>query len=285
MKTLHILLIAILSSCVQSEDEIYSTTEKNEDLIEQPNDSSSSITEVQPFADTLYNSAHLFVALCDNKYQAIAPVPERIGNGQNPKSNLYWGAGYGVKNYFLNKSSDWELIRSEFIDSTILERLILKHREHEFFLIADAYNGKEIYHATLDFLSSSAGLTKDTLVIRQDTIGIHGNAKMSAYIGHDGLMEFNIFEEFQNSDSLQRDVIVLACFSKLFFEPQLENSNTNKLVWTTGLMAPEAYTFHDALNSYLNGDSTEQVRTKAAEAYHQYQRCGINGARRLLVSN
>jgi hypothetical protein len=120
MKTLHILLIAVLSSCVLGEDEIDSITEKNEDLIEQPNDSTYSITEDQAFADTLYNSAHLFVALCDNKYQAIAPVPERIGNGQNPKSNLYWGAGYGVKNFFLNKSSDWELIRSEFIDSTIL---------------------------------------------------------------------------------------------------------------------------------------------------------------------
>ncbi|WP_176700834.1 hypothetical protein [Gilliamella sp. Fer4-1] len=35
---------------------------------------------------------HVLVALCDNKYQKIVPVPKAIGNGQDPKSNLYWGS-------------------------------------------------------------------------------------------------------------------------------------------------------------------------------------------------
>ena len=39
---------------------------------------------------------HVFVALYDNKYQGIIPVPQKIGNGQDPRLNLYWGAGYGV---------------------------------------------------------------------------------------------------------------------------------------------------------------------------------------------
>jgi hypothetical protein len=56
------------------------------------------------------------------------------------------------------------------------------------------------------------------------------------------------------------------------------------LVWTTGLMAPEAYTLHDALKAYLDGKSNEEIRNKAAEAYHKYQKCGLNAAKRLLVS-
>ena len=32
---------------------------------------------------------HVFVALCDNKYQGIVPVPKAIGNGQYPANNLY----------------------------------------------------------------------------------------------------------------------------------------------------------------------------------------------------
>lgn len=43
---------------------------------------------------------HVFVALCDNANQGIVPVPESLGNGQDPKSNLYWGAIYGLKSYF-----------------------------------------------------------------------------------------------------------------------------------------------------------------------------------------
>ncbi|MFQ1017926.1 hypothetical protein [Gilliamella sp. BG7] len=48
---------------------------------------------------------HVLVALCDNKYQKIAPVPKAIGNGQDPKNNLYWGAAYGFKTYFSKQKS------------------------------------------------------------------------------------------------------------------------------------------------------------------------------------
>jgi len=61
---------------------------------------------------------HVFVALCDNKYQGIVPVPASLGNGQNSKSNLYWGAAYGVKTYF-NKSSEWKLVESISIKQKI----------------------------------------------------------------------------------------------------------------------------------------------------------------------
>ena len=43
---------------------------------------------------------HIFVALCDNKYQGIVPVPKAIGNGQDHNNNLYWGALYGIRTYF-----------------------------------------------------------------------------------------------------------------------------------------------------------------------------------------
>ncbi|MGC6431949.1 MAG: hypothetical protein ACON5F_12965 [Jejuia sp.] len=35
---------------------------------------------------------HVYVALCDNINQGIVPVPAKLGNGQDPKNNLYWGA-------------------------------------------------------------------------------------------------------------------------------------------------------------------------------------------------
>ncbi len=41
--------------------------------------------------DSSIKVIHVFVALCDNKYQGIVSVPASIGNGQDPKTNLYWG--------------------------------------------------------------------------------------------------------------------------------------------------------------------------------------------------
>ncbi|MDR2238683.1 MAG: hypothetical protein LBE92_21425 [Chryseobacterium sp.] len=57
--------------------------------------------------DEKTKTIHVLVALCDNKYQGIVPVPEKIGNGQDPDQNLYWGAAYGVRTYF-KKSKEWK---------------------------------------------------------------------------------------------------------------------------------------------------------------------------------
>ena len=36
-------------------------------------------------------SIHVLVALCDNINQGIVPVPPQLGDGQDPRNNLYWG--------------------------------------------------------------------------------------------------------------------------------------------------------------------------------------------------
>jgi len=90
--------------------------------------------------DKKIKTIHILVALCDNKYQGIVPVPEKIGNGQDPYYNLYWGTAYGIKTYF-KKSKDWNLIESFKIDDLVLERIIFKHVSKEVYLVADAYDG------------------------------------------------------------------------------------------------------------------------------------------------
>lgn len=231
-----------------------------------------------------HKSIHIIVALCDNKYQGIVPVPKTIGNGQDPKNNLYWGTAYGIKTFF-KRSSDWTFLKQEKIDSLILERIVFKHKDKDFYLVADAYNGKYIKQATETFLRSSAGITKDTIQIKKQVIGINGNSQLVAYIGHDGLMDFMLHEKFINIDQKKRDVIILACYSKTYFQPHLQNAKVNPLVWTTGLMAPEAYTIHDAISGYLQNESNDQIRLRAAKAYHKYQKCGLKGAKNLLVTN
>ena len=42
---------------------------------------------------------HVSVALCDNASQGIVPVPAAIGDGNAPRTNLYWGASLGVKTW------------------------------------------------------------------------------------------------------------------------------------------------------------------------------------------
>lgn len=230
--------------------------------------------------DTSTKTIHAVVALCDNKYQGIVPVPVKIGNGQDPGNNLYWGCAFGVKTFFKN-SSQWKLLRQYKLNDTLMERLVFKNTKSNYYLVADAYNGKYIKESTVDFFKYCAGNKKDTLQVKGISIGIGGNAVLISYTGHDGLMDFSLNEKFENVDGKKRDAVILACISKSYFAAHLTQTKARPLLWTTGLMSPEAYTLHDALEAYMNAND---VRIAAAKAYSKYQKCSIKAAQNLLVS-
>ena len=228
---------------------------------------------------------HVFVALCDNVNQGIVPVPEAIGNGQDPYRNLYWGAGYGVKNYFNKKSKNWTLIKTiKNPVPNILERVVFKNTDHDAYLIADAYDGAKIKQSIIDFLHASSGHFSKTLIIDDKELSIGGNSDLVAYIGHNGLMDFGIDEKFTLNKKNDIDVIILACYSKHYFSPYLKAFNANPLVWTNGLMSPEAYTLKWAIDGWLENETDLQIVNRARKAYDHYQKCGIKGATNLLTT-
>lgn len=242
------------------------------------------LSTASPLAyDTTVTTIHVFVALCDNRYQGIVPVPAAIGNGQDPDNNLYWGCGFGIRTYF-NNSPQWTLVKKYPVDSIVLQRIVFKHKSANAYLVADAYNGKYIQQCTVDFLESCSGEKKDTLSIGNIRGGIYGHAKLVAYIGHNGLMDFTLTRSFKNRDHRKRDAIILTCISRSYFSPFLSVAKANPLLWTTGLMCPEAYTLHDALQSYLSNTSAESIRNSAAAAYSKFQKCSVKAARNLLVT-
>lgn len=246
---------------------------------------SRKVSTVCPLNKKNIRTVHVFVALCDNKYQGIVPVGKIIGNGQDPDNNLYWGCENGIRTYFKKKNSDWILLKKEKnISEYILERLLFKHKTQEVYLLADAYDGKHIKQTTLDFLNASSGRSPITYVHQADSLYFGGSSDLTSYIGHDGLMDFSIPVMEPSVDSSKRESIILACYSKKYFSPHLKAAGATPLVWTTGLMAPEAYTLHDALGEWVNNKNNEDVRTAAAKAYSRFQKCSIKASRNLLVS-
>ena len=226
---------------------------------------------------------HVFVALCDNENQGIVPVPSSLGNGQDPKSNLYWGAMFGVKSFFRYKSSDWQYLKSlGKVNTLILERIVFKHKTENAYLVADAYDGLYIKKCTENFLLASNGQNPEEILVNAQSINIGGKSNLVAYVGHDGLMEFDVNLEYVKVVSEPKNSIILACASKDFFSEQVKKAGAIPLLWTTNLMAPEAYTLEAAIKGWLKGESGNQVQERAAQAYNKYQKCGINGARNLF---
>jgi hypothetical protein len=231
---------------------------------------------------------HVFVALADNEHQGIVPVSPKLGNGEDAERNLYWGSAYGVKTFF-SRATDWQrIICGLKPKSEILERCVFKYRAANVYLVADAYRGMEIRQAILDFLDSAAGDGEDTIRIPSESgtvkLPTRGGANVVVYIGHDGLMDFQLVRFPVQKNRAHREAIVLACASKQFFANPVRASGAFPLLWTTGLMAPEAYTLKSALDGWIAGEGNELIRDRAAGAYDKYQNCGIRAAHRLLVS-
>jgi hypothetical protein len=232
---------------------------------------------------------HVFVALADNQHQGIVPVPPALGNGSDPQRNLYWGARFGVKTFF--KSSDeWLLLFSgRGPKEAILDRCVFKNRNEDVYLVADAYQGSEIKSAVTDFLSAAAGITAENIHVKVNSgdvsIAAGGAADVLAYVGHDAFMDFQISPIAGAKGSKPRRTIILACVSKAFFGPYIRQTGAEPLLWTTGLMAPEAYTLKAALNGWIANEDNEAIRQRAAQAYDKYQKCGARAALKLFATN
>ena len=232
--------------------------------------------------------AHVFVALADNVNQGIVPVPAKIGNGQDPVNNLYWGAAFGVKSYF-RTSPGWQIIQcGAGPKPSVMERCIFKNGQSDFYVVADAYDGSQIRQTVTDFLSAAARLEKESLSLKTKSgdvrLEIGGAAEVIAYVGHDAFMDFNIPKISAKLDEHRPKVIILACASKPYFGPYLRVTGSDPILWTTGLMAPEAYSLRAALEGVIAGESGEQIRQRAAVAYDKFQKCGLRGAQRLFTT-
>jgi hypothetical protein len=240
----------------------------------------SSLTAQPP-----HRVVHVFVALADNQHQGIVPVPARLGDGEVPAANLYWGAAFGVRTFF-RSSADWVLVSAGRGPKTaILERCVFKNRNADVYLVADAYEGSKIREAVADFLAAAAGLNDEAVSIKGGDTALAGGASdLIAYVGHDAFMDFQIPPISGKKTQKPRSVIVLACASKQYFTSYLRETAAEPLLWTTGLMAPEAYTLKAALDGWIGHEDGRAIRDRAARAYDKYQHCGLTAAQRLFAT-
>lgn len=237
-------------------------------------------------AQTKVSVVHVFVALADNAHQGIVPVPAALGNGDDADRSLYWGAAFGLRTVF-KKSDDWEQIGvTAHPNNYVIERRVFRHKASGTYLIADAYRGSEIKRAVADFFSGAAGLGPPIQIDgrKNGSNPVNQTEDLAVYVGHDGLMDFAMEQTLRGNGGAKRQAIILACASKQYFGAGLRSTGAEPVLWTTNLMAPEAYTLKAALDGWIAGETGEQIRERAASAYAKYQKISEKAAMKLFAS-
>ena len=235
--------------------------------------------------------AHVVVALCDNEFQGIVPVSAKLGDGDAPQSNLYWGAMYGVRSYF-RKLPGWQSMAiAPSGDPRVLDRVLFKReltrgaRTTQVLLLAEAWRGRNIADAIRHFLEMNRGEHPERLHAGELEFEAGSAAHVIVYVGHNGLMDFSApsLPPIRSAPRSHASV-VLACMSESYFTPLLDKDSL-PLITTSGLMAPEAYSLAALLDAWFSGGDGAQARLAAARAYAKYQRTSENAARRLFVTH
>ena len=225
---------------------------------------------------------HVFVSLCDAKSQGISDYNRESADGNNPYHNQYWGALYGIEQYF-NKSDNWKeiptsIIRHNGCESEILDRIIFKHTKENVYLVADAYSGnRRSSQATNDIFRGLSGHCKSTMTINDTLLGLDGNADLLVYVGHHFYGATNYIDNHNSEDDIARDVILLACESREMCR-SINKAKGNPVLLTKQLMAPEAYVLENVFEGWIANEGSDSIRLRAAKAYSEYQGCSLNAA-------
>jgi hypothetical protein len=240
--------------------------------------------------------AHVVVALADNTYQGIVPVPKELGNGQDPRRNLYWGALYGVKTFF-RRQGGWQTVahsgnRHEGVLRRAVFTTAIERRgigRVPVYVVAEAWDGRKIQGAIKRFMEMARGRQADRVVVshqgRSLALAAGGQAHVIAYVGHNGLMEFPLPETAPPAaGQIAKSAIVLACASSSYFDAPLAAAGVHRLLLTKGLMAPEAYTLDAVLKHWFAGEPADAAHHAASAAYCRFQKCRKQWALRRLFS-
>ncbi len=197
----------------------------------------------------------VFVALCDNASQGIIPVPAKIGDGNKPEDNLYWGCTEGLPTC-LKASKSWKLLKKEVpTDTRILARCIFTDTAGAVELTIEGWRGSEIGACLTAF----------------ETALVSGNHDLCAYIGHNVLMDRQI-EPLGKKAVKPVDAIVLCCQSSAYFHKRLLDLGARPVLLTTQFMYPGGFLLRDTLPLWAKGQSTADLRAAAGASYARNQK-------------
>ncbi|WP_035615127.1 hypothetical protein [Haloferula sp. BvORR071] len=205
----------------------------------------------------------VFVGLCDNATQGIVKVGAKIGDGNKPDDNLYWGCTDGLRSYF-KASKNWKLEKHEKStgDERILERMTFHHATKDAVLVAEAWRGSNLKECYIAFEQSL----------------VSGKQDLVAFVGHNVLMDTAIEEPAAKAPAGKTSAIVLCCKSESYFNTRLQNAAARPLLLTTQYMYPGSFILHDALEPWLAGKDRGALRSAAGAAYARNQKIKVAAA-------
>jgi hypothetical protein len=207
------------------------------------------------------------VPLCDNTI--IACGNAKLGDGDNPATNLYWSTTPGFGRWFARKGSGWTQVsieRKDTGDKDVLEKLTYRRtittpaawrkrgapKQFKLEVVVRAWRGSAIDRALATYAN--------------DVSGAGTTAQIVAFVGHNRLMDVDEFK-WPAPGSEVKGAIAIACDTAPYMKKQVSAATRVPLLMTSDLLFANAAPLEAAVLAFARGGGYAQIRKHAATAY------------------
>ena len=227
------------------------------------------------------------VPLCDNTI--IACGNKKLGDGDNPDTNLYWSTTPGFGAWFARRGGGWTRVVARAAGDTGDRDVLALHvyrrelatpaswrkrgapKRVELDIVVHGWRGSAIDRALAAFaVDVSQRGTRDIALPDGTTLAAGGAAQIVAWVGHNRLMDLERFEWPAAGDDAQ-GTIAIACDTAPYLKRELSGPKRVPLLMTSDLLFANAAPLEAAVLAFVAGGGYAQIRSAATEAYAKIQ--------------
>ncbi len=212
------------------------------------------------------------VPLCDN--DLIRCGNAKLGDGDNPATNLYWATTPGFGYWFRRKGSGWTEVSVEKEntgDADVLEKRTYRRtiatpaawrkrgapKRYELVVVIRAWRGSAIDRALAAYAADISGKGTD--------------AQLVAFVGHNRLMDIDEFA-WPAPGSDVKGTIAIACATAPYMKDTVSAATRVPLLMTSGLLFANAAPLEASVLAFARGGGYAAIRRDAATAYAGVQK-------------
>jgi len=233
-----------------------------------------------------YLTATVHVALFD---QHRAGRPRPLADGNNPKTNLYWGALFGIETHFAN-AAGWRRAYTDNGDGAgIIRRVVFQRRAEptvawrargvtksfDVYVLANAWPSSRIVDSMEQPLRDALCGEVVALPVDGRTLQFAGASAVVGYVGQNHMLDeyWDPFAALGDcSSERQVGVFYLCPRSAVVLHKPVVNHGLYSVLFTRSAVTPEAYLVDGMFKALLSGELGDGFVADAAAEYARYQK-------------
>ena len=218
---------------------------------------------------------------------------KKLGDGDNPDTNLYWSTTPGFGEWFSRRNSGWKRVlkqdASETGDADILAVLVYRRtitapaawvkrgapKQFEIDLVIHGWRGKAIDRALAAYADDVSGKgSRELELADKSKLAAGGAAQLVAFVGHNRLMDLDAFT-WPEPGKVTKGAIAIACDTAPYMKEQVSAATRVPLLMTSDLLFANAAPLEAAVLAFATGGGYADIRKDAATAYAKIQEVDV----------